>query len=229
MEDYGDCMNVNSNGCPFCNEFNGRKELSYFENVYGKRFGVFDRCLFKTELFVCVPTIGSFVPGYVLVIPKKHFLSFLGMPDSYLQECQTIIDRLAAHYQLCYQSQFILFEHGTADNSNPGGMSVVHAHIHLLPCNIDIIENCHEFQFSSFSCLVDVIKFYRANGDNRPYLLLRDSNKVYYLSFSSDIPSQFFRKRVCDVIGKPRMGDWKMYPFIENLKTTISNAQQYKI
>jgi len=220
-------MNINENGCTFCNEFNGHSELSYFKNNYGEKIGINNRCVLESDLFVCVPSIGSFVPGYILVIPRAHFLSFLGMPNFYLRECQDILNLLKNHYCQHYKSHFILYEHGTANEKNQGGMSVLHAHFHLLPCNVKMIKFCSEFQFAAFSCLSDVVNYYRAVGDNRPYLLLRDSDAVWYLAFSQSIPSQFFRKRICDVLGKPGMGDWKNHPFIENINMTIANAQQY--
>lgn len=222
-------MNVNTNGCPFCNEFNGRKDLSYFENTYGKKCGIQNRCVIETTNFACVPSVGSFVPGYVLVIPRKHFLSYLGMPDSYLFECQKIIKILETHFHNCYHSSYILYEHGAGDENNPGGTSVVHAHLHLLPCNTEIISQCPEYQFISFTSFFETVEYYRKNGHNKPYLLFRDCNATWSLSLSNNIPSQFFRKRVCDILGTPGMGDWKVFPFIENIQKTIANAQLYEL
>ena len=88
-------MLVNDNGCPFCNEFNGRKELSYFEIMFGAKYDIEERCILETDNFSCVPSIGSFVEGYILVIPKKHYLSALTMPETHLNEIlSTIIIRI---------------------------------------------------------------------------------------------------------------------------------------
>lgn len=40
-------MNVNDNGCTFCNEFNGRKDLSYFENTFGLKNSIEKRSIFE--------------------------------------------------------------------------------------------------------------------------------------------------------------------------------------
>ena len=34
-----------------------------------------DHVLFESENFVVVPTIGSIVPGWLLVVPRSHFMS----------------------------------------------------------------------------------------------------------------------------------------------------------
>ncbi len=220
-------MNVNDNGCPFCNEFNGRKELSYFEIMFGSKFQIEERCLFETNLFACVPSIGSFVEGYLLIIPKKHFLSSLLFPDEYLYELMKINTVLSRFYEEYYHSGFLIYEHGTSDASHVGGMSVVHAHLHYVPYNLPIISMCPEFSFAKFENFFDVSRYYASLPLNHPYLLLQDVDGSIYLAFSDDIPSQFFRKRVCDICGLTGQGDWKIYPFVENIKKTISAAQKY--
>ena len=91
-------MLVNDNGCPFCNEFNGRKELSYFEIMFGAKYDIEERCILETDNFSCVPSIGSFVEGYILVIPKKHYLSALTMPETHLNEILSISRILSNFY-----------------------------------------------------------------------------------------------------------------------------------
>ena len=91
-------MKVNEYGCPFCNEFNGKKHLSYFENTIGTRYGINKRCVLETKNFVSIPSIGSFVEGYLLIVPRKHFLSFLSMPFYYTEELNSIITCLSDFY-----------------------------------------------------------------------------------------------------------------------------------
>ena len=222
-------MKVNENGYPFCNEFNGHKELSYFELTYGARFKIDDRRLFETNLFACVPSIGSFVEGYLLVIPKKHFLASLLMPQEYLQELQMISNVLDKYYNNCYRTGFVVYEHGAANEENVGGMSVVHAHVHFVPCNSEVIKFCPEFEFIKFGSLIDASEYYSKYGNDRPYLLFRDIDTTYYLAFSNNIPSQFFRKRVCDIIGQTGKGDWEVYPFIDNIKKTLNTAHKHEL
>ena len=188
-------MLVNDNGCPFCNEFNGRKELSYFEVMYGSKYDIAERCIFQTDNFSCVPSIGSFVEGYVLVVPKQHFLSVLTMPESHIKELLSIIRILASFYKSFYHQNFLIYEHGTADIKNVGGMSVVHAHLHFLPCAQKVISLFHEYEFLRFDSLFAAQKYYLENSSH-PYLLLKDIDNSIYLAIAENITSQYFRKKI---------------------------------
>ena len=221
-------MRVNDNGCPFCNEFNGRKYLSYFEIMFGSKYGITERCIFDTEHFACVPSIGSYVEGYLLVIPKQHFLSSLLMPESYIMELLSVIRAISSFYCNYYHKDFVMYEHGTASTENVGGMSVVHAHLHFVPCSQQIVPMCPEFTLLKFQHLFETAQYY-SEHQNQPYLLLRDVDDNIYFSISDSIPSQYFRKRVCDICGIPGTGDWKVYPYIDNVKKTIEAAKDFQI
>lgn len=222
-------MKVNEYGCPFCNEFNGKKSLSYFENTIGLKYGIEQRCILETKNFVCVPSIGSFVEGYVLVIPRQHFLSSLSFPCNHTEELLSIIDFLRKFYSDVFQGRFIIFEHGSSSFNNPGGMSVLHAHLHLVPYNELLIESVNEFDFIKYDSLYDLKKYYLSQNIQNPYLLLKDTDNNIYYCEEEKIPSQYFRKRVCNNLGLNGMGDWKKYPFIENIQKTIILANDYRL
>lgn len=221
-------MLVNENGCPFCNEFNGRRELSYFELTFGARHQISQRSILETAHFVCVPSIGSFVEGYVLVIPRRHFLSALTMPRNYVDELLSIVRTLSEFYRSCYQQNFLIYEHGTVDEHNLGGMSVAHAHLHLVPCRRRVISMLPEFHFLPFHDLFAARSYYLSHG-KQPYLLLKDADGCFYLAISEHIPSQYFRKKVCDICGVAGTGDWKEYPYIDNVKKTLAAARRFEI
>lgn len=219
-------MLVNDNGCPFCNEFNGRKDLSYFEVMFGSKYDIEERCILETDNFSCVPSIGSFVEGYILTIPKKHYLCALMMPENHLKELLSISTTLSSFYNNYYHKSFLIFEHGTADIKNVGGMSVVHAHLHFVPCSVQVFSLLPEFQFLKFESIWAVQEYYLKNNTT-PYLLLKDTDDSYYLAIAENIPSQYFRKKVCDICGVKGTGDWKKYPYIDNIKKTLTAARQY--
>lgn len=221
-------MLVNDNGCPFCNEFNGHKELSYFEIMIGSPYGITERRVFETKNFVCVPSIGSFVEGYLLVIPKRHYLSTLMLPEDNLKELQLIISVLSNFYKEKYKQSFLIYEHGTSTSEKVGGMSVTHAHLHFLPCSMRIISSLSEFEFLKFESLL-AVKDYYSHVNGGPYLLLKDNDNSYYLSITENIPSQYFRKKVCDICSMKGTGNWKEFPYIENIKKTLTATKQFEL
>lgn len=222
-------MKINEYGCPFCNEFNGQKSLSYFENTLGLKHGIEQRCVLETKNFVCVPSIGSFVEGYLLVIPRQHFLSSLSIPYHFSEELLSITKFIGKFYLTNYRSKFIMFEHGSSNLDNPGGMSVLHAHLHLVPYNVSLISTVNEFSFIEYNSFYDLKNDYLSQSVQNPYLLLRDiDGKIYYCD-AERIPSQYFRKKVCNNYGLTGMGDWKKFPFINNIEKTIASANRYQL
>lgn len=219
-------MLLDDNKCPFCNEFDKQRYPFYFKDLYGFNCDVDERCILDTDNFACVPSIGSFVEGYILVIPKQHFLSSFTMPESHIIELLSITHALSRFYRHCYHQNYIMYEHGTADTANVGGMSVVHAHLHCMPCSHKIISNMYEYDFIRFDSFFEAQKYYLAHS-RQAYLLLKDIDNSFYLSISDNIPSQYFRTKVCDTLGIPGTGDWRKYPYFNNLKKTFIVASKY--
>lgn len=93
------------------------------------------RFIARSERFAALPTFGCFTPGYVLIIPRAHVLSFgrLGRPA--LAEAQQVADTVAARISEVYRMPVLGFEYG---NNMPDGRRVAHAHWHLLPTEADL-------------------------------------------------------------------------------------------
>jgi len=93
------------------------------------------RFIARTPRFVAVPTFGCFVPGYVLVVPRVHVLSFGLLSHHALAEAGELVQGLCEGISAVYQMPVLGFEYG---NNLPGGRRVEHAHWHLLPSTADL-------------------------------------------------------------------------------------------
>lgn len=87
------------------------------------------------ENLVAVPTYGCFVPGYLLLVPRPHTLSFGRLQADVLEEAQALIAGLAARLQAVYDLPVLAFEYGLAAT---GIRRIEHAHWHLLPSTADL-------------------------------------------------------------------------------------------
>ena len=223
-------MNIYKNGCPFCNEFNGKMEQSFFRIEYGDKFDIHNRIIFQTSNFACIPPLGSFCEGYLLIVPKQHVLSILCLPYYLFDEFVEIVKKVAKFYKEKYNKGMIFFEHGTVSKSIPGGMSVIHAHVHCVPC-CDLIADegiyIDDVSFLCFSDIGSVKSYWDGKEHDMPYILFGDyDNKVYFFE-GSNIPSQFMRRIICQHIRNDNSWNWKIYPYIENIKKTIADAKYY--
>lgn len=93
------------------------------------------RFVAATAGFAAVPTYGSFVPGYLLIIPRTHVLAFGQLGAGALAEAQALINELARRLQAVYELPVLGFEYGLVAR---GVRRVEHAHWHLLPSPADL-------------------------------------------------------------------------------------------
>lgn len=73
--------------CTFCDEFQGGVRNDFY-NLYGG--SPRQRVIFETARFVVVPSIGQLVEGYLLILPKKHFLSLGRMPVEWFLDLENL-------------------------------------------------------------------------------------------------------------------------------------------
>lgn len=93
------------------------------------------RFIARSARFAALPTFGCFTPGYVLIVPRAHVLSFGRLDGQALAEAQQVADTVAPRISEVYQMPVLGFEYG---NNMPGGRRVAHAHWHLLPTEADL-------------------------------------------------------------------------------------------
>lgn len=93
------------------------------------------RFIARSPHFVAMPTFGCFVPGYILIVPRAHVLSFGALSGQSLAEAGELVERLCERISAVYQMPVLGFEYG---NNVPGGRRVEHAHWHLLPSAADL-------------------------------------------------------------------------------------------
>ncbi|ETR72129.1 MAG: hypothetical protein OMM_07698 [Candidatus Magnetoglobus multicellularis str. Araruama] len=89
MGDIQDYRNI----CNFCAEIEERSEHNLFHLLIGKEI-CHTYILKETENFIVMPSIGSFVPGYLTIVPRCHVLSFGHLPVKYDLELQTLLEQM---------------------------------------------------------------------------------------------------------------------------------------
>lgn len=181
------------------------------------------RVVLETKNFVVFPTEGCFKIGYLLIMPKQHFLCFGELESDYIVELEEIIKQITQYVKKKQNLSCIIFEHGTRDLSKLTSTSIMHAHIHLIPFEEDIISYlptyCELRKIGGFSDL---------KKENKNYLFLRDIHNNNYIVKNEDYPSQFFRRISCKALNIPKYWDWKKYRFSENVEITLDYYENLK-
>jgi diadenosine tetraphosphate (Ap4A) HIT family hydrolase len=181
--------------------------------------------LARTERFVAVPSVGPLVPGWLLVLPTSHQLSF-GDLDS-TDDAATEVESIAASWGAEF-GPLTWFEHGPVHEDSVVGCGVDHAHMHLVPLKgLDLLglaaARMPSLHFERIDGLGDIDS---SRQPGSPYLYLREESGQSWLASSDAIPSQFFRRLIAETQGRPEEFDWKCHPHRKMLTSTLRRVER---
>jgi len=181
-----------------------------------------DEPLFSSANFISLPSIGSLVEGWLLIIPKEHFLSFGAMPLHLANDLATFRALVADYLERKYGS-LCAFEHGPSRLTRQIGCGVDHAHLHLVPINFDLISAAHPF-------LPRNLVWKDSNLDECRSAFVKGLDYLYVeqplghgrIAVHEEFGSQVFRKAIASHLQIPDQYSWREYPQFENIARTIN-------
>lgn len=165
-----------------------------------------------------VPSLGSFMPGYLLAVPVAHVTASCRIPAEGKARFAAFVYKLASQLTSLYGTQVTIFEHGAClSNSKPQSACVDHAHVHLVPGNYDLSTEAPS-QVYKHESFMEFLEMKQSDS----YLMLQDPAGPI-LSFDDKPTSQFFRRIIAQRLGIPDYWDYAMFPFTENIKRTYQD------
>jgi diadenosine tetraphosphate (Ap4A) HIT family hydrolase len=94
--------------------------------------------LFETRFFAVVPSLGSLVPGWLLLVPKRSVLNCSMLTDGEIIELESLVGQLSIIGKR-FPGRVYAFEHGASRTGSLTGCGVDHAHMHLVPLEFDLL------------------------------------------------------------------------------------------
>jgi ATP adenylyltransferase len=193
-----------------------------------------NRPLLESRNFVVLPSVGSLVEGWLLIVPRDHHISMGALPDLLADEMRSLKHRLASRLRLLY-GELCAFEHGPARLERRVGCGVDHAHLHIVPVAFDLADAAAPFLPSDVSWAQGGWDQCRAAYlSGKDYLYLEQPIGVGRIAVHDSFGSQVFRKAIAAKIGVPEQFNWREYPqphiasqtvnSIHRVLTDISNA-----
>lgn len=173
-----------------------------------------DTVLYSDENFVVAPTKGSLIPHWLLVIPRNPATSFrslsLANAHSSFHEVLRIIN---LHFGA--PAELIWFEHGASAVGSQTACGVDQAHIHVLlrpPFSFEQFAQ-HVLTDSLYSWRTAYSPFVHPLGTTRlDYLVFGNSQLCYFSDLTCPPKSQYFRRVVAHMVGRPRHWHYAQYP-----------------
>ena len=182
---------------------------------------VWNKPLFESANFVVLPSLGSLVQGWLLLVPKKHFICMGALPDDLAREMEYMKRTITARLSLKYGA-VCAFEHGPSALDHKVGCSVDHAHLHMVPLNFDLTRAATRFMPPDAEWVEATWEDCRAAFEKREdYLYLEQPVGVGRIALHSNFGSQIFRKAIASRLGVPGEFSWRDYPQVEVIQETI--------
>lgn len=198
--------------CKFCDKFSHANQI--LNDSY-------DVIISETENFVVVPTMGSLVEGWVLIVSKSHNLSCGELEISKYAELQGLVDQTKKKLE-CFHKDVFVFEHGPAIPMERIGCGVDHLHIHVVPLKFDLYKNAQKASALSWKKVESIVDTKKCFEHETSYLFIETPKGERYISCNNEIPSQFFRRLIADELNISDKFDWKLNYGSENLEKTIT-------
>ncbi len=184
----------------------------------------FDRDVLADGRAAVVPTKGSIVPGWLLVIPRVKVLSISELQTEDRQELLNVA-RLASDMVSGFSNFTFMFEHGPTRYESPVGCGVDQAHLHVVPLNFDLLSTVLNVNDGMKWERVSASDPWKALGPGKDYYLISDGSCAY-AAHPSQQYSQYFRRKIADALGREEEWDYRSYPNHENAKKTVGHIVQ---
>lgn len=177
-----------------------------------------------------VPTVGAIVPGWLLVVPRKHFLCVGAMGDALRREMRELSETAAEALRVSF-GPVTFFEHGPTEPATSVGCGVDHAHLHVVASNVDLLGGARQIaqqplSWSRVAGMQLTADYFRRR---LPYLYVELPNGEVWLGTHSKIESQLFRKVIAAASGRADVFDWKCHSFEENVHQTVHTVEEWKL
>ena len=168
-----------------------------------------ERSVAGSDGIVVIPSVGSLVPGWLLVIPVEHVLTLaeIRVTD---REPFSAAASAAASLVAPLGEGVVQFEHGPAREGRSAGCGVDHAHLHVVPVRMRMRASLH-----GLDPVAERLKWQQTDwpwtarrNAELDYLFVRETDATGWIAEAETIPSQAFRRSIARFMGQAHW-DWK--------------------
>ena len=208
--------------CLFCYKFESASAADEPDDIY-------DSVLLEARDFVLVPDRGSILPGYLLLIPRDHFLAMSCVPERMLKPLDELTGLVRRFHAESGLGETTMFEHGSCAEHNRAGGCIAHAHWHIVPAKFPF-----PFPLNAYRSYRDFYELWKDGAVKRPYqLMINETGRCHVHlgdSFSNgrQVPSQFFRRHLAQAVGVPEQWDFHLNCHQENVAQTIKFFRRWQ-
>jgi ATP adenylyltransferase len=186
-----------------------------------------DTVLHDSGNFLVLPTRGALVPGWLLVIAKRHALCVGALSGAELDELTGCLATARSLVQENFGSPTI-FEHGPSQAGTSLGCGVDHMHLHVAPLKFSLRKAVNSsFPQVKWQPLPDISATRSLFEAQTDYGLVKEPTEetIYWCSPPTGV-TQIFRRVIAAEIDTPDEFDYRTYPQFSNVAQTLAVLSQ---
>lgn len=186
-----------------------------------------EHILYESENFFVLPGLGAFFDGYVMIVPKKHVMSFAELNTKEYEEFLRVLNDMRFILESVYKKKIFVFECGSGrDGGGKHATSIVHAHIHLAATDMPVLREVHKSGL--YPALINPRNL--LNYGEYPYMLYIDQFDNWYISSDPDtyFPRQHPRQVLADYMNLPKGAyNWRTNPLREQMDVIAEEIYEF--
>lgn len=183
----------------------------------------YDSPVLKSPGYRVLPSLGSIVPGWTLIIPRQHHLNMSTHYDD--PEFTQVRLRVATVLKERLRMPVRVFEHGATQVHSSTGCGVDHAHVHVVPLKESLLRTVGDMAPDLTWVRVAMTDVMRYAGDAEYLWYADDATQQEPQGMLAVLPaprSQFFRRAIAANLGMPARFDYRADPFVKNIESTYA-------
>ena len=175
----------------------------------------------ETENFFVIPSVGSLVDGYLIIVTKRHINSLSELDEKTKREYENLIFRIINIFEKIYGKTPILFEHGSPNFQNSmSATSIVHAHSHIVNFEFKTEKEILEkYNFEIIDSFDEVAK--------KNYIYFQNGHGEKFVSYKFESVSQLMRILIANELKKEEEYNWREFDFKENIVSMLEKLKSY--
>jgi diadenosine tetraphosphate (Ap4A) HIT family hydrolase len=201
--------------CHLCAQIKGDAEHDLLHPLLGQP-SYRPPLMAESDDFVLMASLGALVDGHVLLCPRRHLRSFAELSPKKAGAAAEFSAATQRRLGALYDHPVQAFEHGSASSGPDVACSIEHAHLHLLPVEIELWPLVAEM----FSwTLVREEEELAALVDGAEYLRIATADGWQVAKPADPIPSQLMRRKLAHALGREDW-DWRRSPRAAEVRST---------
>ncbi len=171
------------------------------------------RVLAETQRLAVIPSLGALAYGHVLITPRGHRRSWASATAEERESLSETLDPITQELERRSGGSVHIFEHGSSAGGASVACSVEHAHLHLVPAEVEIWSGlATRFQWQEVFDLEEL----DSAAEGHEYLLYRPPYGGFHISLHDEgvLPSQLLRRVLADSLADPDW-NWRVTPRLD--------------